>query len=380
VNPPPTIRLVQTGGADVALESAQSQTQRPALRAAGATVSVIIPCYNYGHFLQGCLDSVLSQTGVNVKVLVIDDCSPDGSAEVASAICAADPRVEFRAHRANAGLIPTANEGLEWATGDYVVLLSADDLLVPGALWRAASVMERNPDVGLVYGRSLYAREDQPMPGQDGRWRGTKIWRGEDWIRTRCRTGFNAMSSPEVVVRTSVQHAVGGYDRACYHTSDLHMWLRVAAVSDIAYISGAPQAVYRIHGQSMQRSQETALVDLSERRGAFDRFFAEHGPALSQAENLSTTVRRRLARQALWEASRTVDRGVPETQDLVDGLVAFALDVYPGAPRLREWHGFTVRRRLGPGRSRLFVPFALTGIAHRLAYHARMTRWRYRGI
>src|SRR6059058_5522639 len=92
--------------------------------AAAPAVSVIVPCFKYGHFLEGCVASVLAQRGVEVRLLVIDDCSSDGSAELIQRLAGQDDRVDFRLHAQNAGLIATANEGLQWADGDYVVLLS----------------------------------------------------------------------------------------------------------------------------------------------------------------------------------------------------------------------------------------------------------------
>ena len=67
------------------------------------TVSVVIPCYRYGRFLPGCVRSVLGQEHVDVRVLIIDDASPDDSAQVAARLAAEDERVEFRRHRVNAG-------------------------------------------------------------------------------------------------------------------------------------------------------------------------------------------------------------------------------------------------------------------------------------
>jgi hypothetical protein len=345
-----------------------------------ATVSVVVPCYNYGHFLEGCLASVLSQRGVHVRVLVIDDLSTDDSAEVASRLADRDSRVEVRCHEDNVGLITTANEGLDWADGDYVVLLSADDQLVPDSLWRAALIMEQEPGVGLVYGRPLIAREGRPLPRASGRWRSTDRWAGADWIRVRCKTAQSAMSSPEVVVRNSVQRAVGGYDKRCQHTSDVNMWLRVAAAADIAYVRGVPQAIYRVHAASMQRGLEGPLVDLRERQAAFDTFFAGSGSSLVNSALLHGDARRALARQALWIASRTIDHGVVDEQRDVDELVAFAREAYPDASRLREWRGLKLRRAIGAGRSRAFVPFLATGAAHRLTYYARRARWRYQGV
>src|SRR5262249_14381598 len=86
-----------------------------------SSVSVVIPCYNYGHFLQDAVTSVLDeQEGVDVRVLIIDDASHDDSAAVAAKIAANDSRVEVAVHAANKGNIATYNEGLlEWADGDY---------------------------------------------------------------------------------------------------------------------------------------------------------------------------------------------------------------------------------------------------------------------
>src|SRR3954471_18429980 len=105
-------------------------------------VDVIVPCYNYAHFLRECVSSLLSQEGVDVRVLIIDDCSPDNTPEVAAKLLAKDRRVEYRRHEINIGHIATYNEGLEWGTGAYMLLLSADDMLTPGAFRRAARLMD----------------------------------------------------------------------------------------------------------------------------------------------------------------------------------------------------------------------------------------------
>ena len=58
------------------------------------------------------MSSVLDQEGVDVRVLILDDCSPDGTPAVASRLAGADPRVEYRRNEQNLGLIGTANDGL----------------------------------------------------------------------------------------------------------------------------------------------------------------------------------------------------------------------------------------------------------------------------
>jgi len=346
------------------------------------SVSVIVPCYRYASLLGGCVQSVLAQAGVEPRILIIDDCSPDDTAVVGQRLAAAHPAVEYHRNAQNLGLIATANEGLRRADGDYVMLLSADDLLVPDALRRATTVMSDNPDVGMVYGRPLYAYPEQPLPTVTGHWRATDTWAGAEWIRLRCRSGYNCISSPEAVVRTSVQRQVGGYDPACVHASDLNMWLRIAAVSDVAYVRGVAQAIYRIHPGSMLRSQSGPIEDLRERRVAFDSFFAQCGPLLADGQHLQETAGRALARQALWRASRTYARGLvadPQARDF-DELVAFAQEVCPDVRGLREWRGLALRRRLGSRHSRWFPPFLATGAAHRLHNQLMWRRWRVRGV
>jgi len=350
-------------------------------------VKVIVPCHGYAALLEGCVDSVLGQEGVEVRVLIVDDCSPDRTPDVAGRIVAADQRVEYRRHLRNEGLIATANEGLEWADdSDYLVLLSADDMLVPGALRRATGVMESDPGIGMVYGHAPYFESDRRLPRVGGRWRGTAVWPGAEWIRLRCRVGHNCISSPEVVVRTSVQRRVGRYNPACRHASDLNMWLRIAAVSDVAYVRGAAQALYRVHADSMLRSMlrgpEGPVVDLRERLVAFEEFFLTADGRVRDVGRLRTMLTRGLAREALWQASRAYDRGDARGAGAaaVDELVAFALDTYPDVRRLREWWGLRLRRRIGAGHSLWFLPFVATGAAHRLRGHANRLRWRVYGI
>jgi hypothetical protein len=372
------VRGVASRRRDPWMRSGALSTAVRELPAERPSVSVIVPCFNYGHFVEGCVASVLAQQGVKVQVLVIDDCSADDSAEVGRRLAEHDDRVTFRRHRHNVGLIATANEGLEWAHGDHVMLLSADDLLVPGALRRAALLLGKHANVGMVYGRSLLAREGRPLPEPSGRWLRTQVWTQASWVRRRCRSAHNCVSSPTVVVRNSVQRAVGAYDPACRHASDLNMWLRIAAVADVAYVLGVPQAIYRVHADSMMQSKGGPLVDLRERKAAFDSFFASSAPQLDRPNRLQGMADRALARQALWQASRAVDRGAVD--GVVDELVDFALDACQDARELPEWRGLQLRQRIGAGRSLWFFPFIATGAAHRARAYAGRARLRFRGI
>ena len=114
-------------------------------RGAPATVTVVIPCYNYARYLPLAVNSALDQTGVVVDVVIVDDCSQDDSLTVANDLANRDHRVKVLAHTINQGPVATFNDGLEMATGEFLVRLDADDLLTPGALQRAVAVFRRFP-------------------------------------------------------------------------------------------------------------------------------------------------------------------------------------------------------------------------------------------
>ncbi len=337
-----------------------------------SSVSVVIPCYNYGHFLEEAVASVLDdQQGVDVRVLIIDDASPDGSAEVARKIAAREPRVDVIVHEANKGNIATFNEGLlDWADGDYCVLMSADDRLTPGALRRARDLLDANPGVGFVYGRALWVMHGAPMEKARTRVRGWSVWPGQWWIERRFRDAECPITSPEVVVRTSVQKRVGGYDPQLPHAADLQMWMRLAANADVGFIRGADQAYYRLHEQNMRKAFG-ALKDLTERRLAFQTVLDRYSERLPGAEQMSGLVHRALGREAVWAAGREYHREGPG-QVSVDGLLAFASDCWPEVRRLPLYRTLQAHKRIGP-RGMYYM------LNHKGRWWLRRRGWKFRG-
>ncbi|HKU34710.1 MAG TPA: glycosyltransferase family 2 protein [Paenarthrobacter sp.] len=232
-------------------------------------VTVVVPCYNYGRYLPDAVGSALEQPGVDVEVIVVDDASTDGSDAVALSLSAADPRVSVVLHDRNQGHIATYNDGLSRATGRYVTLLSADDQIAPGALGRAAALMESNPRVGMVYGlpRDFTDQPPQVPLRQPVSW---TVWSGRSWISLACARGRNFILSPEVVMRTEAVLGIGGYSASLPHSGDLEYWLRAAASWDVGRINGPVQAFYRVHGTNMHQTHyAAAAVDLQHRLEAF---------------------------------------------------------------------------------------------------------------
>lgn len=341
------------------------------------SVSVVIPCYNYGHYLSECIKSVLDQQHVSVDVLVVDDASPDGSAEVARRLAAEDPRVRAICHEINRGHIATYNEGLAQATGDYAVLLSADDRLTPGCLARATSLMEEYPSVGLTYGFAVDFTDNNVPPARAvaTKW---LIWPGRDWIAHCCNTGRNFLRSPEAVVRTSVLREIGGYRADLPHSGDFEKWMRTATVSDVGYVAGADQAYYRFHANNMHNSTNL-LADLSQRLHAFDALFAEDPESLTNANSMYNAACRTLAREALGHAISAYARGITDREP-VDDYVEFALKVWPDARNLGAWRTLQRLHRVGNARPRRNPSLIMHETMRHLSYSMRWWRWRWAGV
>lgn len=301
-------------------------------------IDIVVPCYNYGRFLEACVASVQQQSMGDFRLLIIDDASSDDSALVGRRLAADDPRVSMIVHASNAGHIKTYNEGIAWASADYFLLLSADDLLAKGALQRATQIMDDNPDIVMVHGAAIdwLAGCPQPtvtLPQNLG-------WRRQNLVLAMCEAGFNLVCTPTAISRMTVQKRVGGYNPALPHTSDMHMWLRLAAHGPVGSIDHAVQAIYRKHATNMSNAYVFGKIrDFDARRQAFSAFFAEQ-PKGADMVAWHASARAALARQAYWSGLALLCRGEGANgRDLL--RFAWELD-----PALRRWPPFRQLSRI----------------------------------
>jgi glycosyltransferase involved in cell wall biosynthesis len=112
------------------------------------TTSVVIPCFNYGHYLPDAVRSCLEQTQQPVQVLVVDDGSTDDTAAIAASL---GPAIEYL-WQENRGPSAARNAGTRGARGDLVVFLDADDMLAPNYLEACARVLTAaSPTTAYAY-------------------------------------------------------------------------------------------------------------------------------------------------------------------------------------------------------------------------------------
>src|SRR5688572_30177035 len=125
-------------------------------------VSVIIPCYNLGKFLNEAIESVLSQTLRDYEIIVVNDGSTDKETiHIINEL--KNPLIKV-VQTSNQGLSAARNTGIFFSKGDYILPLDADDKIEPSYLEKAVKVLDENENIGIVYCEAMFFGEE------NGKW------------------------------------------------------------------------------------------------------------------------------------------------------------------------------------------------------------------
>jgi glycosyltransferase involved in cell wall biosynthesis len=124
-------------------------------------VTVVVPAYNMGQYVEECLDSLLAQTLPGIQVLVIDDCSADSTRELAGRYADQHDMIDLIPFDENCGVSACRNFGLERAQGEYIFFLDADDLLAEKAM-ESLYLAAREGEADLVRGNGVFFMADEP--------------------------------------------------------------------------------------------------------------------------------------------------------------------------------------------------------------------------
>jgi glycosyltransferase involved in cell wall biosynthesis len=210
------------------------------------TVSVIIPCFNYGRFLREAVASIQRQTFADHETIVVDDGSVDDTEAVARDLGAAVRYIR----QPNQGPSAARNTGISAARGRYIGFLDADDIWHPEKLARQVSILEGRPEVVLVYADATYF---DAATGQElGRHRERFVHVEGRILRPLIEAG-NFIPSPTPLARRTTLDDVGGFDPTLRSSEDWDLWLRLAARGEVAYVDES-LARYRVHGAQASRN------------------------------------------------------------------------------------------------------------------------------
>ncbi len=185
----------------------------------GSRVSIVIPCYNTAQFLAETIRSALTQTLPAADIVVVDDASTDGSAEVAEKF----PEVRL-IRQAKGGVSVARNRGMREATGDFIVFLDSDDRLLPEALEIGAEELRARDECGFVYGfsRSIDAAGAPLDPAGDVR---PRVGHAD---YTTLLAGSGLVPAAAACHRRAAVEAVGGFDPRWRLVQDHDLYMRVA--------------------------------------------------------------------------------------------------------------------------------------------------------
>ena len=206
-------------------------------------ISFIVPCYNYGHFLTDCVESILKlEGGFDWELLLIDDASTDNTAEVIPSF--SDPRIRVVTHPINLGHARTMNEGLRSARGRFIARIDPDDRYRPGFLTAVMGKFETFSEVGLVYGDvALIDERGQITAERCDAAHGGCDFRGNELVRLLER---NFICAPAVIARREAwMQAAPVPEHLAFN--DWYFTVMMARAHEFYYVDEVI-AEYRVHG------------------------------------------------------------------------------------------------------------------------------------
>ncbi len=222
-------------------------------------VSFVVPCYKLGHLLAECVNSILSQTYTDFEILILDDKSPDNTAEVSKSFT--DSRVTYIQNPENLGNLRNYNKGIGLARGKYIWLISADDFLIrPYVLERYVGLMDSNPHVGYTFcpGIRLKNGKEAGVTGTYGE--RDCVIKGQAMLKALFDRNFVLAAS--VMVRRECYETIdvfplkaewGGIPVDMKWLGDWYLWCVFALAYDVGYFA-EPMVCYREHDLSMSNS------------------------------------------------------------------------------------------------------------------------------
>lgn len=216
---------------------------------------MVIPNFNYGHFLGEALSSVLEQTYKNFEVLVIDNNSSDSSESVSSSF--GDNRISFHKFSNGGSIAASRNRGVELSRGEIIAFLDSDDAWFPNKLFTAVSAINSGSD--FVF-HDLKVQGKKTLIGSQ-RTRGRTIRQND--IGNLLMQG-NPIATSSVVLRREVFNSIGGMDTSLdiVGVEDFDAWIRMADAGCRMEYEPTVLGYYRVHGNSISKSRMSSRLGI----------------------------------------------------------------------------------------------------------------------
>lgn len=234
-------------------------------------VTVVVASYNHVEFLMQRMESLIAQTYQDLEILVIDDCSTDNSIEVLRRY-QSHPRINLVVREKNGGWVAVSNQGLEMATGEFVIFANCDDDCDPRMIQRLVDAMNANPTAGIAFCRSLLVDEHDKLLGDDFivREPSFRARCAADTLLTRAEMGRFLLHSCVIpnlsaaLIRRKCFASVGNLSSSYRVCCDWDLYFRIVAHYDVAYIA-EPLNRFRQH--------KTTIYSVTKGRVIYEEYF-----------------------------------------------------------------------------------------------------------
>ena len=217
----------------------------------GPRVSVLTTLFNCRRFIGEAVGSVLGQSLRDLEVVVCDDGSTDGSAEVVAELAAADARVRLLRHPVNLGGTAALRTCVSAARGRYLAVLESDDVALPGRFARQADWLDAHPECDAVFGGVQLIGESGEFLDASDPFHGVfavKDRSREEWLRHFFREG-NCLCWSSVMYRPEMYGRIGPERPAFQFLPDFDLWVRLALGGTFRLLPEPVTAYRRLSGQ-----------------------------------------------------------------------------------------------------------------------------------
>ena len=227
------------------VDSTAMKTRDPSPR-----VSVLMAVYNGERFVKQAVQSVLEQTCQRWELIIVDDCSTDGTFAILEEYALTHPAIHLLKTGTNKGQTFCLNYGLARARGEYLARLDADDLMVRDRLEKQVQFLDDHPGVVLV--GSFVETIENTLESNNERNCIYSVPCGNAALRKAFKR-INPFFHSSVMVRTAQLKLLGGYDPAFHFAQDYELWLRIARMGEIANLPTVLTR-YRVLSSSISRT------------------------------------------------------------------------------------------------------------------------------
>jgi glycosyltransferase involved in cell wall biosynthesis len=226
-------------------------------------VSVCIPVFRGADFISDAIESVLAQDFRDFELLIVDDCSGDGTGKIIERYASQDPRIIYKVNDSNLGMVANWNNCLKMARGRYVKFLFQDDIFIfPDSLGKMVRILDAAPDVSLVASCRRVINSYSEVVKDEAFFQSSVTAKGSDIIRYCILKHGNVIGEPSAVLFRKEQ-AWRGFNGNYRQIVDLEMWFHLLEQGQFNYIV-EPLCGFRIHPGQQTRQNIRSLVHLDD--------------------------------------------------------------------------------------------------------------------